>query len=220
MERILNPELDRIVLAALATRYKLLEKREGIHLSSLNYCLTKSYFDQVSPIDPTDTELLNFATGYGLQEIMFPAEMKTFEKDNILYRPDGVIQVNVRDIQLIEIKSTRSGVKRYQEGNLPETWITYMKGGCCIRETETYNLSVIYLAERPSARIISETILFEPEEIKSNWLWILSRKEDLEKALRDKVPPQPFTTAPAWMCESCRYKVICDAVIMLQGGKE
>ena len=219
MERILNPELDRIILDNLAIKYKLLEKREGIHLSTLNYCLTKGYLDQRSPIDPTDTELLNFATGYGLQELMFPASKDTlpFIKDGIVYRPDGVLPVKVNDVEkLIEIKSTRSGVKRYQEGNLPETWITYMKGGCYIRGTTSYDLGVIYLSERPSAKILSETILFEPEEIKENWAWILDRKTILVRALESDTPPVPFTTSPDWLCENCRYRYVCDALIIME----
>lgn len=216
MKRVPNPELDRIILDALAKRYKLLEKREGIHLSSLNYCLTKGYFDLKSPIDPTDTELLNFATGYGLQELLFPADTVVYEKDGIIYRPDGTLQVNTADVQkLIEIKSTRAGVKRYEE-KLPETWISYMLGGCMIRNTTTYDLGVIYLSERPSARILSETIIFEPEEIESNWKWLLSRRDQYKIALDTDTIPQPFTTAPSWMCDSCRYKVICDSVVMIK----
>ena len=222
MKRVLNPELDRIILDALAARYKLLEKREGLHLSTLNYCLTKGYLDLTSPIDPTDTEVLLFATGYGLQEIMFPAtEDKHFEKDGIVYRPDGVLQVRTQDAeQLVEIKSTRAGVKRYQEGDLPETWITYMKGGCYIRSTKSYSLSVIYLAERPTAKIISETVYFDDDEIEENWRWIIQRRDLYKAALETDTVPLPFTTAPTWMCENCRYKTICDALLLVESRKQ
>ena len=222
MRRVLNPEFDRIILDALAVRYKLLEKREGIHLSTLNYCLTKGYLDLASPIDPTDTELLNFATGYGLQEVMFPAtDSSIFTKDEVIYRPDGILPVKIQDVeQLVEIKSTRAGVKRYQEGNLPETWVTYMKGGCFIRGVDSYNLSVIYLAERPSAKIISETVYFDTSEIEENWQWILGRRDLYKKALETETVPQPFTTAPSWMCKNCRYKTVCDAIKMMSVRKQ
>ena len=216
MRRVPSPELDRIILDVLAKRYKLLEKRGGVHLSTLNYCLTKGYLDQKSPIKPTDTELLNFATGYGLQELLFPADEAVYEKDGVTYRPDGTLQVRAGDVQkLIEIKSTRSGVKRYQEGSLPETWVTYMEGGCYIRGVASYDLGVIYLSERPSARILSETIYFDDIEIEANWKWILQRKDAFLKALEVETPPLPFTTAPAWMCESCRYINVCNAITML-----
>ncbi len=221
MKRIPNPELDRIILDALATRYKLLEKREGIHLSSLVYCLTKGYFDFTSPIEPTDTELLNFATGYGLQEVMFPAETVAYEKEGILYRPDGTLQVNRQEVQtLVEIKSTRAGVKRYQEGDLPETWVKYMKGGCKIRGVTSYDLGVIYLSERPSARIISETILFEQEEIDENWEWLLQRRDQYKLAIDTETAPVPYTTAAKWMCEGCRYSTVCTALVLIGNRKE
>ena len=218
MKRVLNPELDRIILDALATRYKLREKRVGIHLSTLNYCLTKGYLDLRHPIEPTDTELLNFATGYGLQETMFPAtDDNIFIKDEVIYRPDGILPLKIQDVeQLVEIKSTRAGVKRYQEGDLPETWVTYMKGGCCIRGTQSYNLSVIYLAERPSAMIISETVYFDADEIEANWQWVLKRRDLYKEALETETVPLPFVTAPKWMCSNCRYRTICDAKKMME----
>ena len=218
MQRYPNPELDRIILDTLAEKYKLLERREGIHLSTLNYCLTKSYFDQVSPLPPSDTELLLFATGYALQEVLTPSfgEVKTFERDGILYRPDSVFPVQLGGAEaLVEIKSTRSGVKRYQEGNFPDTWITYMMGGCYIRNTTTYNLAVIYLAERPTAKILSETIVFDEAEIKQNWLWLIERRDIYKEALRAETVPTPFKYCATWQCDSCRYKTVCDAITIM-----
>jgi hypothetical protein len=220
MKRELNPELDRIILDSLSKRYMLLEKRVGIHLSSLNYCLTKGFFDLNCPINPSDIELLNFATGYGLQELLFPVEENMlYEKEGIIYRPDGTLQVKTDDVQkLIEIKSTRSGVKRYMDGDLPATWITYMKGGCYIRNTNEYNLAVIYLSERPSARLISETITFEDQEIWDNWTWLLKRRDMYKLSISENKPVTPFTTAPSWMCDNCRYKTMCDAIVISQKG--
>ena len=216
MRRIPNPELDRIILDTLAVRYKLLEKREGIHLSSLVYCLTKGYFDLTSPIEPTDTELLLFATGYGLQEVMFPSETVLYTHEGIIYRPDGTLQVSRQDMQtLIEIKSTRAGVKKYQEGNLPETWLKYMMGGCKIRGLTSYDLGVIYLSERPVARIISETVYFEQEEIDNNWKWLTDRRDIYQRAIDAETAPTPYTTANEWMCNSCRYSTVCSALVMI-----
>ncbi len=220
MKRTPNPELDRIILDALAKRYKLLEKREGIHLSSLVYCLTKGYFDLRSPIEPTDTELLLFATGYGLQDVMFPTEELIYEKDNIIYRPDGTIPATLKgESRRVEIKSTRAGVKRYQEGDLPETWVTYMMGGCYIMGATTYDLGVIYLSERPHAKIISETVEFEQDELETNWSWLLARRDMYQESLDTDTPVPPFTTARDWMCRSCRYINVCEA-IKLMGGKD
>ena len=221
MKRTINPELDRIILDALSKRYKLTEKREGIHLSTLVYCLTKSYFDLRSPIDPTDTELLLFATGYGLQEVMFPANEQVFEKDGIIYRPDGTLPILVNGTtKLIEIKSTRSGTKRYQEGSLPETWVTYMMGGCYIMGTTIYDLGVIYLSERPHAKIISETIEFEQDELETNWSWLLTRRDMYKESLDNDTPITPFTTAKDWMCNNCRYINVCNALKVMSDKEQ
>jgi len=218
MRRELNPELDRIILDSLAEKYKLLEPREGIHLSSLNYCLTKAYLDLKAFIEPTDTELLLFATGYGLQEVMTHSSTATplYVKDEVTYRPDGVIPISITGIErLVEMKSTRAGVKRYQEGGLPDTWITYMMGGACIRGKDSYDLAVIYLAERPTAKIISETIYFEQEELEENWRWIISRRDLYKNALATETVPTPFTTVAKWACENCRYRMLCDSIVMM-----
>ena len=220
MRRELNPEMDRIILDALATKYKLLVKREGIHLSSLLYCLTKSYLDLKTPLEPTDTELLLFATGYGLQDVMTPdlEEEYTFVTDGITYRPDTVFPVQQGSVEkLVEMKSTRAGVKRYQTGDFPTTWLTYMMAGCHIRNTKSYELVVIYVAERPTAKIISETVYFDSIEIEENWKWVLSRRDTYVKALETETVPTPREYCDSWMCNDCRYTLPCDAIVLLGG---
>ena len=81
---------------------------------------------------------------------------------------------------------------------------------------ESYDLSVIYLAERPSAKIISETLYFEPDEIEDNWKLVLTRRDSYQKALDTETVPTPFTTAASWLCENCRYRTICDAIALLE----
>lgn len=220
MKREPNLELDRFVLDALAEKYTLTEKREGIHLSSLNYCLTKAYLDLHSPILPTDTELLLFATGYGLETVLTHsiAERLVLEEDGILYRPDNVLPATNAEGKkmLVEMKSTRSGVKRYREGDLPDTWVTYMKAGCHIMKQTVYNLCVIYVAERPTAQIVSETITFTDEEIAENWAWILTRRDAYVEALETDTIPTPYEWNESWQCNNCRYSLICDSIILLK----
>ena len=224
MKRIDNPALDRLILTHLAERYGIYQKREGLHLSTLVYCLTRSFFDQQAPTLPTDEEVMLFATGYGLQEILTPKSATTpiFEKDGIIYRPDMVFPVTLKDIEtLVEIKTTRAGVKRYLEGPLPETWIEYIAGGCYIKGTNSYELSVLYVAERPVPKIRSETLIFdEPGELESNWGYLLKRKEVYTKALADNTPPTPFNYCKEWECKSCRYLMMCEAIVQTQMKEE
>lgn len=223
MRRVLNPELDRKILDALAEKYHLAEKREGIHLSSLIGCLTRSYLDLKAPVELTDTERLLFATGYGLQEVMTPRDAETplLEKDGISYRPDLEFTLELEGMkELVEMKSTRAGTKRYQEGDLPEGWIQYMMGGCCIRGVSKYNLTVIYLSQRPSAAIISETLYFEDAEIEENWQYLMSRRDIYKEAIDTDTIPTPYKHGQGWECEHCRYNLQCQAIGMLESRKQ
>lgn len=204
------------MLDGLADKYKLREKREGIHLSTLVYCLTRSFFDQQAPVEPTDNEIMLWALGYGLQEVLTPKQATTpiFELEGIVYRPDMVFEVGA---YLVELKTTRSGIKRYAEGNYPETWIEYIKGGCYIRSVLSYDLSVLYIAERPIPKFKSETLIFEPEELEANWQDLSSRKDIYSTALASDNPPAPFTTCKEWECKNCRYRLQCEAIAMLVG---
>ena len=215
-----NPELTTLVLDALAEKYKLNERREGIHLSTLNYCLTKGYLDYTSPIPPTEIELLLFSTGYGLEEVMTHsiAEHNVYEKDGIIYRPDNLIPVTDQYgvNGLVEMKSTRAGKKRYQEGNLPDTWISYMKGGCYMMNTNTYNLCVIHVSDRPAAAIASEVITFGDNELIDNWSWLTLRRDVYQEALDAKTVPIPRMWCESWLCNNCRYSIICDSILLLK----
>jgi len=213
MRRIPNPELDRIILNHLADLYKIKEKREGIHLSTLVYCLTKSFFDQKSPIMPTDEEVMLFALGLGLQDVLTPKTAATpvFEKDGILYTPDFVFPI---DSRYVELKTTRTSLDKAKVA-LPETWIEYIMGGCYIRGINSYELATLYILgnyKPPFPQIYSETLVFEDEELQANWDNLLSRKKVYEGALESNLPPVPFSYNKEWECKSCRYKLQCEAI--------
>ncbi len=214
MERIPNPELERVVLNHLAELYNIKEKREGIHLSTLVGCLTRSFFDQVSPIEPTDKEVLLFVVGYGLQDVLTPQEAETplLECEGITYRPDFMLRIGEQELG--EIKTTRMGVKRMVEG-LPETWLEYMMGGCHIRGVTSYNLAVLLIVPPD---IIAETLLFDQAEIDDNWLYLMARKEVYEDAIAANQPPAPYYHCKGFECGGCRYKLVCDN-IGRQGGE-
>src|SRR4030042_522064 len=213
MIRLDNPELDIFILNHLAETYKLKEKREGIHLSTLVYCLTKSFFDQQSPIEPTDEELMLFALGYALQDVMTPegAETPIYEADGIVFRPDFYLPYSN---ELCEIKTTRASLKTNMKA-LPETWIEYIMGGCHMRGKTEYQLSVLYLMGNyapPFPLIHSETLMFTGEELDNNWQRLLERKSIYEKSLILNVPPEPFKYCKDWECKNCRYKLMCEAL--------
>ena len=213
MQRLANPELDRLILDHLAEKYKLREYRDKdeIHLSSLVYCITKAFWEANAPTEPTDEELMLFALGYALQEVLTPstANENLYTKDGVIYRPD--FQIELASLT-VELKTTRASLKKNKE-SLPETWVEYIMGGCYILGINEYHLSSLHLMGSyapPFPQIYSEMLVFEPEELFENWERLMSRKEALTSAFESNTPPLPFHWCKDWECSKCRYGLLCD----------
>jgi hypothetical protein len=206
MERFENAELRGKIIAALASKYKLKEKREPNHLSSFVYCLTKGFFEQTQPIEPIEKELMLFSVGYGLQEILTPADATAplINKDGIIYRPDFVLSS-----RLSEVKSTRKSANKHDE-DIPESWTKYMLGGMKMTGKREYDLAVIYIIQ---ADVKCDTFVATDEEVESNWIEIITRKAVADTALADNTPPEPFQWCMSWECVNCRYKMLCEMMI-------
>jgi len=213
MKRVDNPELKRKILQHLSELYKIKEVRESGHLSSYITCRTKSFLDSQGTAEPTDEEVMLFALGYGLQDVLTPKDARTpvIFRDGISYRPDMILST-----RLNEIKTTRKSAKyHFMEDSLPVTWIDYMMGGCYMADTNEYDLIILYLMgdySPPMPDIYAETIYYEQDEIESNWQKILANKAVLDKAIADKVPPEPFKNCYDWECRLCRYKLVCQSL--------
>ena len=219
MQKIENPELSRLILDHLAELYGIKRKREGIHLSTLVYCLTRSFFDQLAPVEPTDEEVMLFSLGYGLQDVLTPKEATTptYEKDGITFSPDFVFPVESR---LVEIKTTRMSSGKE---DFPETWLEYIMGGCYMQGIKEYELSVLHMLGNyhpPFPEIKSYKLIFEEEELVENWERLLYRQQVYEKALKINKPPKPFVYCKDWECKNCRYKLQCQAMEMVANKEE
>ena len=143
MRRVDNPELKRKVLDHLADLYGIREVREPNHLSSYVYCRTKGFLDQKAASQSNDEEVMLFALGYALQDVLTPkdANAPLVEKHGIMYRPDMILSSRQN-----EIKTTRRSAKNhYMDEYLPQTWLDYMMGGCYMMETNEYDLIVLYM---------------------------------------------------------------------------
>jgi len=200
--------------------YNISQKREGIHLSTVTYCITKSYFDlTMDNVGPTPQEVLLFALGYGLQDILTPepAEIEVVEKDGIFYSPDYMLKFGEAH-DLYELKTTRMSSNKGDAHDFPETWIEYMKGGCFIRNINEYRLVVLYMMgnwKPPFPSIKGYHFTFTDEELIDNWARLIQRRDELCGALANeesKIPPTPRKWCKDWECKNCRYSVLCDAV--------
>ncbi len=218
MKRIDNPELKRKILNHLSDLYKIKEVRESNHLSSYITCRTRSFLDQKQTAEPTDEEVMLFALGYGLQDVITPkdASAPVIDKDGILYRPDMILSN-----RLNEIKTTRKSAKyHYMDDALPVTWIEYMLGGCYMMERTEYDLIILYMMgaySPPFPQIYAETIQFDKDELDNNWQMILEHKVVLDDALATDTPPEPFRNCYDWECKYCRYQLVCQTLARASG---
>ncbi len=217
MERVENPELQRQVLKWLADKYKILELRAPNHLSTYIYCRTKAFFDHKQAIEPTESELMLFITGYGLQYTLTPPDIEDSPKelDGVVSSPDIVLPPIILE-QLIEVKSTRRSAKNHSDDKaVSDFWLQYMLGNCKIRDTNKYDLVIIYLMGNyspPFPQLYADTLTFDFEEIELNWAMILEHKAVLDKALETDIMPTPYEHCELWECKGCRYNMMCEVL--------
>ena len=218
MKRIDNPELKRKILDHLADLYKIREVRESNHLSSYVTCRTKSFFDAKGTTEPTEEEVMLFALGYGLQDVITPkdADSPVIQRDGIIYRPDMILST-----RLNEIKTTRKSAKyHYMEDSLPLTWLEYMMGGCHMTDTTEYDLIILYMMGNyspPFPQIYAETVQFGVAELEENWAKIIENKGLLDWSIENSEPPTPYKNCYDWECKYCRYKLVCDTMARATG---
>jgi len=213
MRRVDNPGLKRKVLDHLADLYKIREVREPNHLSSYITCRTKAFLDQKQVAQPNDEEVMLFALGYGLQDVLTPkeAESPVIEKDGIIYRPDFTLST-----RLNEVKTTRKAAKNhYIDEFLPVTWLDYMKGGCYLADMSEYDLIVLYMV--PFPQLYCDTFYFDAEEIFDNWVKVRTNKQVLDWSLVEGKPPAPFQHCYDWECKYCRYRLVCSTIAKASG---
>ena len=217
MNRRDNPELKSLMLQHLAEKYKILELRDQGHLSSYVTCLTNSYFGMKGATDPTEEELMLFALGYGLQDVLTPKDTAApyIEKYGIKYRPDFLIPRNSLH-RLTELKTTRKSAKNhFLDEQIPETWLVYMKGGCYIKDEVEYDLVILYMMgsyNPPFPTIMSDTFTFSDSEITDNWQWLMPRKAELDRCMKEDIPPEPYKWCFNWECRYCRNRLICESI--------
>lgn len=213
MRRSDNAELRRKVLNHLADLYNIKEVREHNHLSSYITCRTKSFLNYKQAAEPNDDEVMLFALGYGLQDVLTPkdAEAPLVDKHGILYRPDMILSIRQN-----EIKTTRKSARNhYLDEYIPQTWLDYMMGGCYMMETQEYDLIVLYMMGNyapPFPQLYCDTFYFNKMELEGNWEKVMMNKEVLDAAVKSGVPPIPFANCFDWECRHCRYILVCNAI--------
>ena len=224
MIRTPNDQLIRETLEHLKKLYTDTNRHEGIHLTDLIYCLTRSYWDKTDPLPPTDDEVMLFALGWGLQQVLVPREQdaEVLVVDGIYLSPDFISLGGV----MAELKATRQSSRKkmpngqYEPSPFSETWVEQMMGYCYAtriagNEWPIYELLILHMMGNyspPFPLLKGWRVEFTPEELKEFWATMLVRKAILNDCLeRRHSPPEPKLWCKEWECESCRYSIRCAA---------
>lgn len=219
----LHPALTKQVLQLLEEEYRLVKPIP--HLTELIYCLTRSYFDRVSPLVPTSREILLFSVGWGLERLLLKAQRKLEPGccEGIYYAPDFLAFTEVPG----ELKTTRIGEDKLTSLDpeaFPLTWRQQILGYMKCKEREVFELAVLHLMgnyKPPFPSMSSFRIEVSREEIEENWAWLQARKETYLAFLAQERVPVPYVFCEPWECKECRYAVRCSALAALaqEGGK-
>lgn len=224
MERVENPELVNTAYQVLYKSYHDESRRERIHLTDLIYCLTKSFFDKVVPLPPTEEEILLFALGLGLQKVLVPAdkEAEAIHVDGISCSPDFISEQGLK----AELKTTRQSSLQTDKvskiktpKDFPDTWVDQIMGYCYAAQQVEYDLLILHMMGNyapPFPQMVGWKLKFKKEELVGFWSHMLERKTILEFHLSqpedEQVIPEPFNYNKEWECKYCRYKLQCDVL--------
>lgn len=218
MQRIANPELRRDILNLLEAKYVDQSRKAELHLTDLIYCLTRSWFDKVKPLPPTEEEVMLFSLGFGLQKVLLDGEAKPVTVDGIVCSPDFIGKRGL----MSELKTTRQSIRQkdkatgvYSPSEFSETWVEQIMGYCyAVKQTE-YDLAVLHICgdyAPPFPKIAGWRLSFIEEELEEFWHYILCRKAILKIDMELNTIPKPFKYCKEWECNNCRYKVRCESL--------
>jgi hypothetical protein len=227
MEIEIDDQLEDELLERIKRKYKLFSrKREGLHQSDLIYCITKKYWMDKFDMQVTNDESLFFAIGLGLEQVLLENGDEqnrpgVIELDGILMSPDYSL---VFDGNLAELKSSRISLPAgaiTPTKDWPSSWIKQMKAYTYakkrgafpdnIKRDNEYRLIVFLVIP---AKIASRKFTFTDEELDKHWAWMLNRKDALEEAQRQDLPPEPYFYVESqskddWECQRCPAQMMC-----------
>lgn len=222
-----NPQLKRELLDRLRSKY--LTEKPLPHLTEVLYCLTRSYFDRRDPLPPSDQELLYFAVGFGLEEVLLRDKNseapESEERNGLWLTPDYVtLSGGELDLKSTANYSLPDGTPKF---GWPETWIEQFQAYAyhmslrgltvmtqdetlaALPETVEYSVGVLYLHTRT---IEVGTFTFTKQELLDNWERVRGRLAVYMLSHSLSQVPEPFQWNKNWECKNCRYLIRCQTI--------
>ena len=199
------PKLSKYIEGIVKQR---IERPAGIHVSDLTSCITRSYWNKKSESQAADdATLMRWFIGVAVEEKLSLGKTQIPKLvDNIWASPDLELPT-----MFVEIKTTRvSIVEDGLKYGWPLEWIRRMMTYCWIHEKLEWYLVVVGLIQ---AKMLVKKFSWTREELYDFWTqFILVRRNVLQQAVTESIPPEPFAWNESWECEGCQYKLICTGV--------
>lgn len=178
----------------------------GIHLTELIYCLTSGYWDKIMPLTIEKEQAITMALGIGFERVLIPESMRAIPGtcEGVDYSPDFWFKGDMP----AEMKTTRMSTKKTITREFPETWRQQIMGYCYAEKKLEYGLGVVHLMggyKPPFPEILAVKFIFNPQELKDNWDYLMWRKNVYVQGFADQMPPTPTKWCQDWECKYCRY---------------
>lgn len=214
--------------------------REGIHMSDLNYCLNKSAFRRLYPLEDTDHETLLYSIGWATQRWLTGQDTDEPEREvqGITVTLDCVAD-GENAMMPWELKATYQSNTKAIEENVP--WLRQIMAQCYVTGTTEAKLSRfclmgnwkwVYRPSKPEkiAELVKEfgenwadhptleaySLQFTQAELDKMWQWFLERKQLFQQILSSGKPLPRALALPSgqeWECEYCKYLKECNGEV-------
>jgi hypothetical protein len=214
-----NPTLETELFNRLRLKYTH-DRPDVPHLTELIYCLTKGYYDRFDRLQPTQKEMLYFAIGFGLEEVILrdatSLEPQLVEVDGVYMSLDYIALDGVG----VDLKSTRMYPSK-DDGSpsygWPQGWRRQFMGYAKHLGQTEFDVAILYLG---APDLVAGRLSFTQQEMDDNWDHIMMRKTIYMAHVAGSMVPAPFTFTEdpsMWECKdkkgnpTCKYYMRCEA---------
>ena len=185
-----------------------------MHASEGEHCPVKPYYARTLENPPPlgRRSIFLFMAGR-LFERQFTTPLPPKEKDGIVGEVDGEF-----DGLLIEFKSTRQDMDRFNPETSQPEWIQRAKTYAYIHDVDRIGFGVWFLVgnmwthKTENTGLKAWTLEFTPEELGENWLYMLEQRESLFRCINNgELPEEEWVKARRkdYECKGCQYAPLC-----------
>ena len=197
-------------------------KREGIHMSDLNYCLRKAYWRKTEDVVVDKATILNWGNGLAWQWLLLgTAETPELELDGIKLSPDSVLGIEVKETSKYPSSKAEPIEEERVLGNT--SWLRQTMAYCYARNVPTVQIEKEYEWDLLVAHDMGFNkdirywkLYFMGKELIDNWYWMRERWTLLTEALDNaRLPDVKYSEG--WEHKLCPFFERCKVELEERG---